>query len=635
MANMTPAGAGVDLLEARYTEAELGAMTAPVSPAGHHAPSFVEYLYWADRKRAEEDADTSVVASQGWGRLIQFVNRKRNASDTSLPTATAGSPHEKSSFPAEKGEKHTDGSSSHDQVDEYQGMSEHDRELLTARRVLRQAGWATVFYLVTCDILGPFNAPFSIASIGMAPGICLYILFGGVAFISGVMLHRIFLRIDSVRYPITLYGDMCERTVGGWLKYISSFLQCIQLTINVGLICLTNGQSLSQIIAGPNGTGKLCFSVTVLIWALCGMCIGMIRGLGNFSILANASVYLNLCIIFISIGFAANSLPNYTAAFNSSGLLPGPIQVLTTIPGQPLFVQINGVFNMVFAYGGAMIFPEIMAEMRRPRDFVKVLPLPPPSSLPPPLPTLPTPHLPHSQNYLLTLPPQGMAMAQLLIVTVYLMYGITLYALEGQFVQAQSYTGLSPYVGQTICNVIGIITGTIAAGLYGNIGLKVIYRLIVETMFKGPGLMTPRGRILWSFLVIIYWAVAFVLGSAIPSVGALTGLLAAMGFFHFTYTFPPLMMLGLDLQVDAALADEPFTTPGVAPKQIDSWRQISRWKRAFVAGGRRRFWWKIANVLFLLAALATAGMGLWATGTDLKEALANGAATSLGCTPPV
>ncbi|KAJ7448651.1 transmembrane amino acid transporter protein-domain-containing protein [Mycena galericulata] len=434
----------------------------------------------------------------------------------------------------------------------------------------------------------------------MAPGICLYILFGGVAFISGVMLHRIFLRIDSVRYPITLYGDMCERTVGGWLKYISSFLQCIQLTINVGLICLTNGQSLSQIIAGPNGTGKLCFSVTVLIWALCGMCIGMIRGLGNFSILANASVYLNLCIIFISIGFAANSLPNYTAAFNSSGLLPGPIQVLTTIPGQPLFVQINGVFNMVFAYGGAMIFPEIMAEMRRPRDFVK-----------------------------------GMAMAQLLIVTVYLMYGITLYALEGQFVQAQSYTGLSPYVGQTICNVIGIITGTIAAGLYGNIGLKVIYRLIVETMFKGPGLMTPRGRILWSFLVIIYWAVAFVLGSAIPSVGALTGLLAAMGFFHFTYTFPPLMMLGLDLQVDAALADEPFTTPGVAPKQIDSWRQISRWKRAFVAGGRRRFWWKIANVLFLLAALATAGMGLWATGTDLKEALANGAATSLGCTPPV
>ncbi|KAF7354431.1 Transmembrane amino acid transporter protein-domain-containing protein [Mycena venus] len=591
MANMTAAGAGVDVMEARYTEAELGAMTSPVSPAGHHAPSFAEYLYWAERKRAEEDADTSVVASQGWGRLIQFARNRNKNKPLSTDTSAVN----------EKSEKHEkDISINESPVDEYSGMSEHDRELLTARRVLRQAGWATVFYLVTCDILGPFNAPFSIASIGMAPGICLYVLFGVVAFISGVMINRIYLRIDSVRYPISLYGDMCERTVGSWLKYISSFLQCIQLTINVGLICLTNGQSLSQIIAGPNQTGHLCFSVTVLIWALCGMVIGMIRGLGNFSILANASVYLNLLIIFISIGFAARSLPNYAAAFASSGLMPGPVQVSATIPGQPLFVQINGVFNMVFAYGGAMIFPEIMAEMRRPRDFVK-----------------------------------GMALSQLLIVTVYLMYGITMYALEGQFVQAQSYTGLSPYSGQTICNVIGIITGTIAAGLYGNIGLKVIYRLIVETLLKGPGLMTARGRIVWSCLVILYWGIAFVLASAIPSVGALTGLLAAMGFFHFTYTFPPLMMLGLDLQIDAALADEPFQTPGVAPRQIDSWRQLSRWKRGFLAGGRKRVYWKFVNVLFFLASLATAGMGLWATGTDLKEALAKGAATSLGCAPPV
>ncbi|KAJ7636721.1 transmembrane amino acid transporter protein-domain-containing protein [Roridomyces roridus] len=484
--------------------------------------------------------------------------------------------------------------------DEYVGLSEHDQELLTARRVLRQAGWATVFYLVTCDILGPFNAPFSIASIGMAPGICLYILFGVVAFISGVMIHRIWLRLDSARYPIVLYGDMCERTVGSWLKYLSAFLQCIQLTINVGLICLTNGQSLSQIIAGPNGTGHLCFSVTVLIWALVGMCIGMIRGLGNFSILANASVWLNLLIIFISIGFAARTPPNFAAALASSNLMPGPVQVLATIPDQPLFVQINGVFNMVFAYGGAMIFPEIMAEMRRPRDFVK-----------------------------------GMALAQLLIVTVYLAYGIALYALQGQFVQAQSYTGLSLYSGQTICNVMGIITGTIAAGLYGNIGLKVIYRIIVEQLFKGPGLMTFRGRIVWSLSVLLYWSVAFILGSAIPSVGALTGLLAAMGFFHFTYTFPPLMMLGLDMQLDAALEDEPFTTPGVAPRQIDTWWDFSRWKRGFLAGGRRRVGWKVVNLLFLLASLATAGMGLWATGTDLREALGAGAATSLGCNAPV
>lgn len=160
MANMTAAGAGVDLMEARYTEAELGAMTSPVSPAGHHAPSFAEYLYWAERKRAEEDADTSqvllpscyrrpltwfeysVVASQGWGRLIQFArNRNKNKSKT-LPT-------DSSAVNEKFGKNEKDISINESQVDEYSGMSEHDRELLTARRVLRQAGWATVFYLVT------------------------------------------------------------------------------------------------------------------------------------------------------------------------------------------------------------------------------------------------------------------------------------------------------------------------------------------------------------------------------------------------------------------------------------------------------------------------------------------------------
>lgn len=33
--------------------------------------------------------------------------------------------------------------------------------------------------------------------------------------------------------------------------------------------------------------------------------------------------------------------------------------------------KVNGIMQMVFAYGGAMIFPEFLAEMRRPMDFWK------------------------------------------------------------------------------------------------------------------------------------------------------------------------------------------------------------------------------------------------------------------------
>jgi hypothetical protein len=101
------------------------------------------------------------------------------------------------------------------------------------------------------------------------------------------------------------------------------------------------------------------------------------------------------------------------ASYGTAVSYTGPIQVLSINP-IPVFAQVgrksslrtcrsqprcqvNGVFNMVFAYGGAMIFPEMMAEMRRPRDFIK-----------------------------------GMAIAQLLIFCCYLMYGIFVYCFQGQ-----------------------------------------------------------------------------------------------------------------------------------------------------------------------------------------------------------
>ncbi|KAJ7863579.1 hypothetical protein B0H13DRAFT_2354109 [Mycena leptocephala] len=103
----------------------------------------------------------------------------------------------------------------------------------------------------------------------------------------------------------------------------------------------------------------------------------------------------------------------------------------------------------------------------------------------------------------------------------------------------------------------------------------------------------------------------------------------------FTYTFPPLFMLGLDMQLDAMTEDEAFTTPGVTPKRIDTWRDLSRWKRGFLSGGLKRVAFKAANLLFFLVGVATAGLGMWATGTDLKEVVAAGAASSFGCAAPV
>lgn len=89
-------------------------------------------------------------------------------------------------------------------------------------------------------------------------------------------------------------------------------------------------------------------------------------------------------------------------------------------------------------------------------------------------------------------------------------------------------------------------------------------------------------------------------------------------------------MLGLDMHIDAMSADTPFV-PGQPYTRADTWGQLSRWRRGFFNGGKLRLTWKVLNVIYLLAALATAALGMWATGTDLREALQAGAASSFGC----
>ena len=70
----------------------------------------------------------------------------------------------------------------------------------------------------------------------------------------------------------------------------------IYLVLNVGVICLSNGQGLEQIIQGPNGTGNLCFVVCILIMALIGMMLAQIRGLRNYSYLSSTAVFqVRLC----------------------------------------------------------------------------------------------------------------------------------------------------------------------------------------------------------------------------------------------------------------------------------------------------------------------------------------------------
>ena len=117
------------------------------TPSVNRVPQFEDYLYFAALQRQAEEtdvmpADEAKEQPQGKGNWLtrlsdhkgQNVNVDVRSVEKSTPTA-----------------------------------EELERE--NTSRALRLASWSTVFYLITTDILGPFNAPYAIAQVGWVPGI--------------------------------------------------------------------------------------------------------------------------------------------------------------------------------------------------------------------------------------------------------------------------------------------------------------------------------------------------------------------------------------------------------------------------------------------------------------------------------
>ncbi|SCU92717.1 LAFA_0F12398g1_1 [Lachancea sp. 'fantastica'] len=479
---------------------------------------------------------------------------------------------------------------------------------LDAQRALRIAKASSVFFLITTDILGPTNAPYAVAQMGWAPGIILYVLFGIFAALGGWLLTRSFCKVDSNNYPIRTFSDLAGRAVAPWFKFPLAILQFIQLILNCGVLLLGVAQAVSQMQIVTKGHDGLCFTVDILVWALLCMAVGQIRSFRKFTPIANSAVWMNIAICIITMVGVAVGGPYYgiftqygkgAPYFEPDSFIPLPVKHHAIAPGT-ISDKISGMNNMVFAWGGATLFCEVMAEMKKPMDFWK-----------------------------------GMICAQGLIMVVYLFYGLFVYGYNGQFSYVTANQGIGSIGLQNAANVLNIITQLIAAVLYGNVGVKVFYQGFMVPYFRFPELMTRKGTVVWGFFVTGYWAIAYILGTAIPSVSALVSIIGAFCIFNFSYTFPFFFAFCLLWRQDAGLNDT-FDLTTLTVEQGDSYLSgFSRWKRAIAHGGMRRFTIKLALMLVCLASLATCGLCSYSAIEGAIDAYKTNPAQPFTCTSPV
>ncbi|PNS18845.1 hypothetical protein CAC42_5384 [Sphaceloma murrayae] len=597
------------------------------------AVSFEEYHYYAQQARREEAVNAGAAANESKG-FMATIFPSRAANKTTAHESQVSS------------EKHVPNVNLSDQGAR---MRISDDEWTNASRALRLAAWPSMFYLITTDILGPYGLPYAIGTTGWGPAVALYTVFGVLAGYSGYLIWKMFLGLDSYQYPVKTYGDLAFRIYGPWARHGVNILQSVQLLCNVGVIVIQNGQSLSQV-----AKFRLCYAICCLVFALAGFLLGQIRTLKKFGFIANFAIWINLLIIFLTMGVAAHSLPNYDAAQSASagaaisgpggplvaqlpdGSYP-PVQTSGKLPvGGDFSAAVTGLMQAVYSYGGAMLFTEFMSEMRRPYDFIK-----------------------------------AMWGAQAFIYFFYMLYGLYMYGFQGQYVINPSYQGVSPYNWQVGTNVLAMISALIAAALYGNIGIKVLYNNLFVELASAPPLDSKKGKYLWAGIVPIYWTVAFIIAAAIPNFSGLTSVVAAACILQFTYTFPPLLYLGYALKRDTlrhlglapstnhSSPNRPNTQPGYSsssPAHEDSdtekpsalingqgeqsvftpaLRSADERKAARSKAVKAKWYIWLWLTVYFLGALVTAALGMWAGIKALITAFAQPQVTAFTCKSPL
>jgi hypothetical protein len=254
--------------------------------------------------------------------------------------------------------------------------------------------------------------------------------------------------VDSDRHPLRDFGQAFFRVFGPAMRHLINVLQSLQMIMLVAVLVLSEGGKISQVSIGRNGENGngLCFVICLLIIALLGMVLGQIRTLQRFGWLANFSVLTTVLVSFIAIGVAANSEPNYAAMFGSFGATTdvpfGEVNFpdgtvdshipITKFAGTPPYGyasggvgflgSFQGINSIIYAYGGAMLFFNLLAEMRNPWDFWK-----------------------------------GMIVADIFIYLVYMFFGIFQYSYQGQYTFSSAIQSITPFNYRTAGNILAIM----------------------------------------------------------------------------------------------------------------------------------------------------------------------------------
>ena len=158
----------------------------------------------------------------------------------------------------------------------------------------------------------------------------------------------------------------------------------------------------------------------------------------------------------------------------------------------------------------------------------------------------------------------------------------------------------------------------------------MFYNNVLVDLFNVPLINSKSGKLLYAGLVPVWWTTAFIIAAAVPDFFGFNAIISASTLLNLTYTLPPLIALGYDIQRNSMPAGQ---RDGFDPATGEVKRQgttMQRHIRGFTSGGRLQVAINVWHVIYFLASLAMCVLGMYASIQGYVSALPFGQVATIG-----
>lgn len=338
--------------------------------------------------------------------------------------------------------------------------------------------------------------PWCLSVLGWSCGIIVLVALGFFCWYTSYTLWQWCMRHPEATDMTDIAATLFPRFP--WLaRELTGFFLLVNNVMLIGFHVFTGAKILNT-LSGHS----MCTVAFQGFSAIMGIAFSLPRTLKDvsaMSVFSAISMGIAILLALVFSGIEDHPLAGYGGAWPELG----PVRTWGGFPTpQPSFVAgLNAVLNIAFLWNGQILYPSFIAEMKEPKDF-----------------------------------PKALAALTALEMALFVVVSAVGYNYLGQYAQAPMMGSFATADYRKAAFAFVLPPTIIIGAIYSNVTSKYVYRRILGRSRHAHS-HTVIGWGTWLAIVFAVWAVAFILGNVIPSMGDFLSIISSSCTSWFGFIF--------------------------------------------------------------------------------------------------